>query len=40
MKTKVRFGFRSKHQMPLFMVWREWRDKGETIHAEVLFMIH
>ncbi|PYY28324.1 hypothetical protein [Paenibacillus illinoisensis] len=39
MKTKIRFGFKSKNQLPLFMVWREWNENGETVFAKVLFMI-
>lgn len=36
--TRVRWGFKSKTQLPLFMVWREYfDDHGEVVHASVLF---
>ena len=35
--AKLRFGFKGKDQLPLFMIWREWLDMGEVIHADVLF---
>lgn len=36
--TKVRWGFKSKKQLPLFMVWREFYDEsGDVEHASVLF---
>lgn len=36
--TKVRWGFKSKKQLPLFMVWREFYDKrGDVEYASVLF---
>ena len=38
-KTKTRFGFRSKHQMPIFMVWREFWKDGEMVFAKVIFKI-
>ncbi len=34
---KVRWGFKSKNQLPLFMVWEEFSDSGVVIHANVLF---
>ncbi len=38
--TKLRFGFRSKRQLPLFMVWREYfDDNGEVEFASVEFII-
>lgn len=34
----VRFGFKSRTQLPLFMLWREFRDcDGEVYHATVIF---
>lgn len=37
-KTKTRFGFKSKSQLPLFMIWREWLDNdGEVYDGKVLF---
>lgn len=34
----IRFGFRSRAQLPLFMVWREYRDdNGNVNHATVIF---
>ena len=39
-RTKLRFGFRSKRQLPLFMVWREYfDDNGEVEFASVVFII-
>ena len=35
--TKMRWGFRGKTQLPLFMVWREFWERGEVVHADVLF---
>lgn len=35
--SKTRWGFKSKNQLALFMVWREWWHDGEVIYAEVLF---
>jgi hypothetical protein len=34
---KVRWGFKSLTQLPLFMVWREYRRGGEVEHATVIF---
>ncbi|AYP68183.1 hypothetical protein PQE75_gp051 [Bacillus phage vB_BcoS-136] len=40
MKTKIRFGFKSKTQLPLFMVWREHLDNNNEVEfAEVIFKI-
>lgn len=37
-KSKIRFGFKSKTQLPFFMVWREWYDEnGEVSMGKVLF---
>lgn len=38
-KTKIRFGFRGKTQLPLFMVWREYINNDEVTFAEVLFQL-
>lgn len=38
MKTKIRFGFKSKNQLPLFMIWKEYIENNEVVHAEVIFM--
>lgn len=35
--TRVRWGFKSKNQMPLFMVWREYWCDGEVVNARVIF---
>lgn len=35
--TKIRFGLRSKNQVPLFMLWREYYIGGEMDFAEVIF---
>lgn len=38
--TRIRWGFKSKTQLPLFMIWREYLDgpaEGEVVHAVVLF---
>jgi hypothetical protein len=38
MKTTIHFGFKGKDQLPLFMVWREYRnDRGEVAFAEIIF---
>ncbi len=39
MESKVRFGFKSKSQLPLFMIWREWWEDGEVVFAEVIFLL-
>ena len=37
-QTAIGFGFRGENQIPLFMLWREYRDKEENVvFAEVLF---
>lgn len=39
-KTGITFSFRSKYQIPLFMVIKEYYDEnGEVEFAEVLFEI-
>lgn len=40
-KTRIIISFRSKHQIPLFMVIREYYNKKtkESVFAEVLFEI-
>ena len=35
--TKLRWGFKSRKQLYLFMVWREYWEAGEVVHAVVLF---
>ncbi len=35
--TKIRFGFKGRDQLPLFMVWREYIEDGEVFFAKVLF---
>lgn len=36
--TRVRFGFKGKNQLPLFMVWREFvDDEGRVYHGSVIF---
>lgn len=37
MTERIRFGFKSKNQLPLFMVWREYWHGTEIVFAEVLF---
>lgn len=40
MKGEIKFGFRGKDQLPLFMVWKEFRDENnEVVFAKVLFQI-
>jgi hypothetical protein len=34
---KVRWGFKSKKQLSLFMIWEELWEDGEVFHANVLF---
>lgn len=36
-QQKLRFGFKGKNQLPLFMVWREFWQNGEVVHGAVLF---
>ena len=38
-KKKIRFGFKSRNQQAWFMVWREYWQNGQLVHAEVLFRI-
>jgi hypothetical protein len=33
----VRWGFKSKTQLPLFMIWREYRYWGRVEFATVIF---
>ena len=36
--TDVQFGFKSRNQLPLFMVWQVWYDdRAEVIFGVVLF---
>ena len=37
MRTVRRWGFKSRNQLPLFMVWEEYWHGGEVAHATVLF---
>mgnify|MGYP003151546402 CR=1 FL=1 len=37
--TRIGIGFKSKTQLPLFMVWREFWDGGDVIYAYVIFKI-
>lgn len=39
MTTKIRFGFKGKNQLPLFMIWKEFSDGAEVVFAHILFMI-
>lgn len=40
MKTRISFGFKSKWQLPLFMVIKEYYDNdGNIEYAKVLFEI-
>ncbi len=37
-KSKIRFGFKGKNQLPLFMIWREFYDEfGDVEFAKVIF---
>lgn len=38
-QTRLRFGFKSRNQLPLFMLWREYLYGEEVIYAKVLFVI-
>ncbi len=38
-KTRLRFGFKGQHQIPLFMIWREYIENDEVVFAEVLVSI-
>jgi hypothetical protein len=35
----LRFGFKSKNQLPLFLVWHEFWYNNEIVFASVLFKI-
>ena len=35
--TKCRWGFKSKKQLPLFMIWKEEWHNGEVSFAWVIF---
>lgn len=37
--TKLRIGFRSKNQIPVLMIWREYWCSGEVVGGEVLFSV-
>lgn len=40
MKTRIRFGFRGKNQIPWFMAWREYvAHDGQVLFADILFQI-
>lgn len=40
MKTRIRFGFKGKNQLPLFMIIKEYYDdNGDIEFAKVLFQI-
>lgn len=34
---KIRWGFKGRKQLALFMVWKEIWENGEVVHAYVLF---
>lgn len=36
-KIITRWGFKSKNQLPLFMVWREHWIDGDVVYADVIF---
>lgn len=36
-ETHIRFGFKGRNQLPLFMVWREYLHDGECLYASVIF---
>lgn len=33
----IRWGFKSKDQLPLFMIWEEEIENGEVVFARVIF---
>lgn len=35
--TKRRWGFKSKNQLPLFMIWEEDWENDEVVYARVIF---
>jgi len=37
--TRIRIGLKGKNQLPLFMIWKEWKEDNETVFAKVLFRI-
>ena len=36
-ETKIKWGFKSSRQLPLFMIWKEYWEQGEVVYGEVLF---
>lgn len=37
--TKIRFGFKGKNQIPLFMIWREYWSCGQVVYADVIYIL-
>ena len=37
MTTKIRWGFKSRNQLYLFQIWREYWQDGEVVNAKILF---
>lgn len=38
--SKIRFAFKSKNQLPLFMIWREYYNNfGEVEFAKIIFKL-
>lgn len=35
----IRFGFKSKKQLPWFMIWKEYRYNNEVEFARIIFKI-
>ncbi len=40
MLTKIKCGFRGRHQTPLFMIWKEYYKQDEVVYAKCLFIIN
>jgi hypothetical protein len=38
-KTVIRVSYKSKHQIPMIMVTKEYYENGELVYAEVLFQL-
>lgn len=35
--SRYGLGFKSSHQLPLIMIWREWWNDGEVTDARVIY---
>jgi hypothetical protein len=35
--TRIRFGFKGRDKLPIFMIWKEYYEGGEFVYASVIF---